>query len=184
MRLQFKNTDKRSKHYRTVKAIYNTAFPDEERAPIAMLMQRKKQGKGEFLTVFDGDEVVGMVYLVSDEKVAYLFYFAVAKSKRKRGYGSAILTALKAYCKDKKLFLALERTDEDAPNLPERIARRAFYERNGFVVIPRAIQEATVVFDTMSVGGVTVEPEEYAAVMRNWADAKLLERVAICMTKI
>ncbi len=155
-----------------LKKLYNTAFPAEERAPFRFMMSRVKKGKAEMLAAFDGDEFVGFAYMVCHEDIAYLFYLAVDESKRGMGYGSLIIAGVKKKYHGKRIFLAREQLDKSAPNYSQRVSRREFYLRRGFEDQPLLIQEASVVYDVMSVGGY-IYPEEYARLIKSWS-GKLL----------
>ncbi len=155
-----------------LKTLYNTAFPAEERAPFRFMMSRVKKGKAEMLAAFDGDEFVGFAYMVCHEDLVYLFYLAVEDDKRNMGYGSLIVEGVKKKYQGKRIFLAREQLDESAPNYSQRVSRREFYLRRGFKDQPLLIQEASVVYDVMSVGGY-IYPEEYARLIKAWS-GKLL----------
>ena len=158
-----------------LKRLYTSAFPAEERAPFRLMMSRIKTGKGEMLAAFDGDEFVGFAYIICHEDVAYLFYLAVEESKRGMGYGSLIIDGVKKKYHGKRIFLAREQLDESAPNYSQRVSRREFYLRRGFKDQPLLIQEASVVYDVMSVGGY-IYPEEYACLIKWWT-GKLLGKL-------
>lgn len=151
-----------------LKMLYNTAFPAEERAPFHMLMSRVKNGKAEMLTAFDGDEFIGFAYMVCHEDVVYLFYLAVKESKRGMGYGSLIIAGVKKKYHGKRIFLAREQLDKSAPNYSQRVSRREFYLRRGFKDQPLLIQEASVVYDVMSIGGY-IHPDEYDSLIKSWS---------------
>lgn len=182
MNIQFKELNKKMPVYKQVKKLYKTAFPREERAPFVLMTSAAKRGNGEFLIAFDGDEFVGLAYMVCSDALAYIFYLAVSEDKRSKGYGGAVLSALKERYKGRKLFLALEAMDESAPNIEQRRKRRSFYEKNGFEGVACKLKEATVVYDVMSIGG-TVTAAEYDKLITGWcgrfiktlADMRIIE---------
>ena len=100
--------------------------------------------------------------------MAYVFYLAVEKEMRGRGLGTQAVRALIRAYEGKRLFLALERLDETAPNYAQRLSRHAFYERCGLRDLPHYIKEANVVYAIMGTGG-PIRPEEYNAMMRAYA---------------
>lgn len=158
-----------------IRALYREAFPIEERAPFALLCRRAKQGRGTLLVAVDRGVFCGFFYVLDDDELAYVFYFAVAKEERGRGRGSEMLTLLRRYYSGKRLFLALEAPDEAASNAEQRLRRWRFYERNGFVQLPGHIKEGSVVFEVMGIGG-RVYAEEYARLVRRWC-GKWYQRV-------
>lgn len=165
-----------------VKKLYLTAFPAEERAPFFIMMNREKRGKSEMLVARDKGEFIGFVYMVCDEKLAYLFYLAVDDSKRGQGYGTKIIEALKEKYKGRRLFLAREQLDKSAENYEQRVNRHNFYLHCGFEDLPCCIKEGPVVYDVMGIGG-SVTAEEYHSLIKDWAgillkivDMKIIEK--------
>ena len=151
-----------------MKKLYYTAFPAEERAPWRLLVKRAGQHRAELLAATDGGSFAGMVYLVTMNDMAYLFYLAVEENMRGRGIGGQILTALKEKYPGKRLFIAREQLDKAADNYPQRESRRRFYLANGFEDWSGQIIEGTMVYDIMGVGR-PVTPPEYNALMKSWA---------------
>lgn len=164
------------KDHRIIKKVYGSAFPANERAPFFFIRRRALQDRAEMLVAEEDGEFIGFVYIVSHGDLIYLFYFAVAEDKRGGGNGSEILRLLKEYYSGKTLFLARESLDETADNSRERIARRNFYLRNGFVDLPCRIREASVVYDVMSTGE-NISPADYRILIRNWAGKFVLRFV-------
>lgn len=150
-----------------IRALYREAFPPEERAPFTLLRRRAKQGRGTLLVAVDRGVFCGFFYVLDDDELAYIFYFAVAKEERGRGRGSEMLTLLRRYYSGKRLFLALEAPDEAASNAKQRLRRWRFYERNGFVQLPGHIKEGSVLYDVMGMGD-SIGAEEYARLVRHW----------------
>ena len=165
MNLTLKKTEK--SEYKLVKRLYMIAFPPEERPPFFMLTRGVNRGHGDMLIARDGDEFVGFCYLISNEKAAYLFFFAIKESRRGMGYGSAILAELRQMYDGRRIFLARESLDETAENYSERVRRHGFYLRNGFSDLDVKIKEATVTYDVMSIGG-DVSAEEYDELITSW----------------
>ena len=168
MGISFKKLSKNMKEYREIKELYKRSFPKEERAPFWLMMRNAKRGKGDFLAAFDNDLFVGFAYIISNESLAYLFYLAVNDKLRAKGYGSMILSELKERYRNKNLFLALEDDDKSAPNYEQRKKRHKFYEKNGFSPIACRMQEASVIYDVMSTGGM-VTTKEYDKLITSWA---------------
>lgn len=152
------------KYYNTVKKLYLSAFPREERPPFYLLKSREKRGKGDFFVAKDGERFVGFSYVIPYLDTAYLYYFAIDEGLRGSGYGSAVLTELKRQYDGKRFYLAREMLDENAENFEQRVKRREFYLKNGFSDLPIRIKEAGVTFDVMGIGGV-IKKEEYDAMM-------------------
>lgn len=171
------------KDYRRVKKLYKTAFPPQERAPFRILMKNVKKPIVDFWAMYEGDEWVGLAYVVKNDSIAYLFYFAIDKGLRGKGYGRKTIQLLKEQYKSQKFFLALERLDENADNQEERVRRHGFYESCGLVDMPRRIREAKMTYATMGTGAV-VEPEEYISLMKEYLGRFASKRVVVDMYKI
>lgn len=166
MKLTFKQVTPALYEYKKIKQLYLTAFPADERAPFPLLMMKSYRKNADFYGIYIDGLWVGMVYVVSRGDVSYIFYLAIAKEHRGKGFGSTLIKALLRRYEGQRLFLALEQLDESAPNYEERLRRRHFYEKNGLHDLHCHIREGNVVFDTM--GTAPIAPEEYNALMREY----------------
>ena len=116
---------------RQAKALYQTAFPKEERLPWWILRLNARR-KGVDLSAFvEGDVFCGFTASVTVEDLHFLLFFAIDEEKRGMGYGSAILRMLQE--RYKTLVLNVELLDSAAENYEQRKRRFAFYQRNGLV---------------------------------------------------
>ena len=164
--------------YETIERIYNEAFPDDERAPMKLLKKRADKGKADFWALYAGERPVGMAYVVCCRDLAYLFYIAVDRSQRGKGYGTRTIHSLLEKYKGKRFFLALEQLDETAQNYEQRVKRHEFYKSCGLRDLPFRLKEGSVTFAAMggrrSDVGVgenadfTVAPEEYKELMNSY----------------
>ncbi len=177
MQITLKRVDKKCEDYQRIKQLYKTAFPAEERAPFWLLSIRSKKPAVDFWGIYDGPHWVGLMYVVSYAKLSYLFYFAVSSQMRGQGYGSGALEALKKQYSDHRIFLAIEQVDEKADNYAERVKRKAFYQRNGFTELHQKLQEGTVVYELLGIGG-AVKAEEYDRLIEQFT-GKLLKKCVV-----
>ena len=164
--------------YRSIKKLYISAFPRDERAPFFMLKKRAFQGKAEMLAAEENGEFIGFAYAITYRDMVYVFYLAVAKGKRGQGYGGKILGLLKKHFEGKALFLAREQLDDKAENIRERINRRNFYLANGFKDLPYRIREATVIYDLMSTDE-EINIKDYNILIKDWAGPVLSRLVKL-----
>lgn len=155
----------KDKHF--LKKLYKEAFPKDERAPFFLLWRQYKKSNGEFLIEKKDNKNIGFAYIISNDNLAYLSYFAINPHLRGMGYGSQVLTNLKEIYTGKRLFLAREKLDTSADNYDERLKRREFYLKNGFSDLPCSIKEASVIYDAMGIGG-SVSPYEYDEMVNVW----------------
>lgn len=116
--------------HRQVKALYESAFPKEERIPWWLLVASSRR-KGIGLSAWlDGDIFCGFTAWVTVENMHFLLFFAIVEEQRGKGCGSAILTELqKRY---PAVALNVELLDPAAENYSQRLRRFAFYRKNGF----------------------------------------------------
>lgn len=115
-----------------ISSLYETAFPDDEKAPFSSLIERSKKETVDFIGYYDNDKFIGFTYLIHDFDLHYIFYFAIVNELRNQGYGTEILNILKEKYKDETIFFEIETIDENADNYHERKRRKDFYLRNGF----------------------------------------------------
>ena len=162
-----KRARKEADFYPTVKAIYKEAFPKEERFPLAFFEYRAAKGKADFCTYWFGDTLVGFSYALKNETDVYVFYLAVKKEERGKGYGSEILDIIKEKYKDKVVCLDIEPVDENAENHGQRAARKLFYQKNGFTSQTERMEYAGVKYEIMSRGG-TVTDRAFQTLLKSW----------------
>ena len=146
--------------------LYARAFPRDERAPFFLLRRRAEQERGEMDIIREGERFLGFLYRIRQGNLSYLFYFALEESARGQGIGSKALSLLRQ--PGQRLLLAREALDPQAENTRQRVRRREFYLKNGFLDLPWGIREAGVTYDAMGWGG-EIAPKEYGALMASWA---------------
>lgn len=171
-----------SRDFGMIRALYNSAFPGNERAPLWLLTLRAAKKGVDFWSLHDKerDKFIGLLYIVSSGEVSYIFYLAIDEAERGKGYGSAVLGAVLRHYSDKRLFLSVERLDEPCDNYEQRVRRRSFYLKNGFEDKKRHIREGGMTFDMFGVGDPPTGNEydklidEYFGFMRKFITMKLL----------
>ena len=147
-------------HLKEIKKLYKSAFPFNERAPFFLIKKRMQEDICQFANIYYNDRFVGFFYLLGDSNLEYIFYFAIQKEFRHKGIGSTALQKLNEMFKDKKVFLAMEPIDKDAPNLEEREARLAFYESNGYMMLNRRVKEGPMIYELLGLN-CDITKEEY-----------------------
>ena len=134
-----------------LKKIYKEAFPREEKIPFWMLKMLARGSRGEFYGVYDHEELIGLVYNVYYKDIIYISYLAIDDTKRGAGYGGRILQTIQKKYSDSRIFLCIEEMDSNAENYEQRVRRKAFYESNGFKMLPFQVKEGIVMYDAMCV---------------------------------
>ncbi len=116
-----------------LRALYESAFPQEERIPWADLLRLVEEMPLEFAEYREGAELLGLTIVYPRPRLSWFWYFAVPEEKRGHGVGQRILSALLARYEGRSMVLDMEDPAQpDAPNPEQRRRRTAFYLRNGF----------------------------------------------------
>ena len=137
--LQFFEVTKDSPWFPQVKALYESAFPANERIPIKQLMDNKIQR--EFFAFVDdingSPTFCGFSNSITRGTITNIVYFAVEPKLRSRGYGSQILKTIHELHPDTRLVvdIEVEEDSKDAEELERRNRRRDFYLRNSFEAV-------------------------------------------------
>lgn len=117
-----------------LRQLYDTAFPAEERIPYDDIIHLLDVMDIDYTAYYNGEMLVGLTMVLRLPRFNWVWYFAVRKDLRGKGYGQAILTSvLNKYCDRVRPFiLDIESPEQsDAPNPEQRKRRHAFYLRNG-----------------------------------------------------
>lgn len=101
--------------------------------PFVLMLLMSCLWNTDFWAFYEGDTLCGIVYAASQGNVAFIMFFAVAAGLRSRGYGSCIVKQLASIYPDRKRIVSIEPCEEGVENLNQRIRRKAFYARNGYV---------------------------------------------------
>jgi GNAT superfamily N-acetyltransferase len=171
--LQFFDVTRDAPWFSQVKALYESAFPANERIPIKHLLDDKI--KREFWAFFDDDfrgnlsatetaatpTFCGFSNSISHGDITNIVYFAVVPELRSRGYGSQILQAIRRQHPDTRLVvdIEVEEDSKDAEELERRNRRRDFYQRNGFDASPVDYVWQGEHYRLLSAGGTVTEKE-------------------------
>ncbi|SHI65884.1 GNAT family N-acetyltransferase [Lutispora thermophila] len=153
------------KDYKLIRDLYNNAFPKIERFPIVLLKLFAMKPNIEFLSVYDNDVFCGILYLVNYKDKTLIYYFAVRSDLRSRGYGSKILTWIKQ--EKKSVSLIMETVREECDNLEQRLKRRDFYFRNGFIDTGYYLKDHSGTFDILSTES-EVDAEEFIKMIKQF----------------
>ncbi|MFR5601736.1 MAG: GNAT family N-acetyltransferase [Lachnospiraceae bacterium] len=143
-----------------IKEIYLEAFPKRERKPYFSLRRSVKKKKAMVMTAVEGDQLLGFTVLIPYEDMVMVDYLAVSSKIRSKGTGSYIMEQVCKHFADKKIVLLIERLDDASDNQDQRIARRRFYLKNGFISSGIFITGAGGDMEIMNYGGM-VSQEDY-----------------------
>ena len=126
---------------------------------MVFLLSRIKKDFIDFLAYYDDDKFVGFTYLITEGDLTFIQYIAVDSTLHSKGYGSAILSQIKALYPNNRIALNLEMLDENAENTEQRIKRRAFYDKNGYEDTGIITDVHGNTLDTLILGGTTTVEE-------------------------
>ena len=165
--LLFFEVTKKSPWLPQVKALYESAFPANERIPIKHLLDNKI--KREFWAFFDKEDgenaaapkFCGFSNSITHGSITNIIYFAVIPELRSRGYGSQILQAIRRQHPNTRIVvdIEVEEDSKDAEELERRNRRRDFYQRNGFDASPFDYVWQGEHYRLLSAGGTVTEKE-------------------------
>lgn len=121
-----------SKDLPTFESINTEAFPPFERVSFNTLFRLAGEMDTDILGVYEEAEPVGFIIIVKSDSCAYVFFLAIDKAVRSKGYGGRVLREVIQRYTDRQIILDFEELDPKAENYPQRVKRKAFYLRNGF----------------------------------------------------
>ncbi len=147
--------------------LYKSAFPKYERFPFWYIVKKSLKKQNEFYAIYDKEVFVGMLYTIAFKDIDYIMYFAINTNLRNGGYGSQVLKEWKEISKGKRLILNIEEIDEKASNFEERIRRKNFYLKNGYVNANVKSVERNFPFELLVLGE-KVTTFEFYSLMEGW----------------
>lgn len=147
--------------------LYLEAFPEDERPPVFIFKRTCKRKNSELITFYEDNQFIGFALLSFFENLAYLYFLAVKKEKRNKGYGAIILKTLFSLYPTATIFLLHEEIDNKYPDNELRKRRKKIYLRNGFIDNELKVNEFGVVYDSCYHGNRKVSFEEYYSLMRH-----------------
>ncbi len=155
-----------------VRRLYKEAFPRSERKPFSMIRRETARGRMELLVLLENEVPAGLAVTAVCAEPILIDYFAIDETMRGRGLGTAALAAIRSYYGEKTLFLEIEAPDPAAPNHIQRVARKRFYERSGFLDTGYRVQLMGIPMELLSTDTVMLEEchRAYRALYREWCD--------------
>lgn len=113
--------------------LYRRAFPPAERKPFSIIVAMWRKGKADVWCLTRDGRFAGFATTIHSAELILLDYLAIAPTQRGQGVGSEALRALLARYAGKGVFVEIESIYENAPDQENRLRRRRFYLRSGFV---------------------------------------------------
>ena len=115
-----------------IRRLYDKAFPRSERKPFGRIVSMMRAGKSDVWCFEKNGRFAGFASTIKDAELILIDYLAVVPKLRSRGVGSAMLAVMKQRA-EKPLFVEIESMYEPGEDQPQRMRRKQFYERSGFV---------------------------------------------------
>lgn len=112
--------------------INNEAFPDYERMSMEETFAFAADTDTDILGIYSETAAVGFAVLLKNEECAYLYYIAIDRNMRSKGYGGEALKRIIEMYPHLQIILDFEEIDITAKNIAQRQRRKAFYLKNGF----------------------------------------------------
>ena len=162
--LELRHADENAPHLNAIIALYEGAFPANERRPLEPLLC-DKTGAGEVFAALDGDRFVGMLALLTHGDITHIIYFAVEPALRRRGYGSQLLKAVRRLYPQNRIVADVEAPKPGSANATQREKRIDFYRRNGYAVTDIRYHWEDEDYWVMALGG-DVSGSEFGAFWR------------------
>lgn len=159
MSINFQPLNIHDANYLNVLALYREAFPEIRRIPQWLLRYKMRKGKAGFNVIYEHNTWLGFIYTTEYKDIIYIQFMAIAECHRSSGYGSKVIDSIKdMYC-GKRIVLNIEELNEYAENYPQRLKRKAFYEKNGFNSSGYIVKEPAERVEVLIFGGNTNKEE-------------------------
>lgn len=147
-----------SKELPQLLALYERAFPVNERKPLDSLLQ-DETGHGKIQAAYAEGVFAGFICLLEVNDMVHIIYFAVEETMRGAGIGSQILQELARENPKKRIIADIEEPEPGADNHLQRITRKKFYLRNGYIENNIHYNWRGTNYTILSIGGAVTEAE-------------------------
>ena len=112
--------------------LYERAFPENERSPLDPMLE-DDTGSAEILSAHTEVGYCGFICILQCNDIVHIIYFAVEEQFRGQGMGTQILEQIVQEYPGKRVIVDIEMPEEGVENNAQRIRRKAFYLRCGFL---------------------------------------------------
>lgn len=126
------------------------AFPPEEYLAPKKLIEMSQDDGFDFYALYDKDMFVGFMVVTTYKCLSYLFFLAIDSTLRSKGYGSRAIETLKVLYPEHIQIVDFEMPDETAPNNAQRMSRRKFYLKNGYMETGKFLAYLGVEYEVFS----------------------------------
>jgi len=113
-----------------INALYQSAFPKNERKPLALFLE--EADCCDFVAFYEDDMYCGFAILLTWKDITHILYFAIENALREKGYGASALNQLRTLRPGNRFIADIETDNVWSPNHQQRQRRKQFYLRNGY----------------------------------------------------
>lgn len=146
--------------WQMIQEIYLEAFPKAERKPFFMIKREVKRRKAQLLVAMDEDSLQGFTIVIPYKDKLMIDYLAISHYSRGKGIGSYIIQEICKQFPNKRIVLLIEQPDDKAKNQIQRLERRKFYLKNGFLSSDITINSTSGKMEVLNKGDKLL-PKEY-----------------------
>lgn len=170
MNFNFLDIKNDREYNKKVKKLYTSAFPKDERIPFILLKLLARKNKAKFYGIYDNKKFVGLIYNIYYKDIILIYYFAIDKESRSKGYGSKILEFIKQKYNKHRIVLSIEQIDKNSNNYKQRVKRKQFYIKNGFKEANYIIKERKIIYEMLyyNENNKKVTLQEYKELMKDY----------------
>lgn len=165
MSISLRPLTKHDENYLKVIDLFKTAFSGAQRIPTWVLRYRLRNGKLGLSVIYSGDTWVGLIYITELKDIVFMHFLAISESCRSVGYGGKAMNLVKETHAGKRIVLNIEELDAQAANYQQRVKRKSFYERCGFISSGYSVKEPREQLEMMIFGG-AIRKEEIEEIYR------------------
>lgn len=149
-----------------ISGLFLEAFPEEERPPLNVFLKSLKKKEVTLLAFYDDQSFIGFAYLAIYKDICCIFFLAVSPNHRHQGYGGQILEIIKEEYRDHVLMLGFEEVNPKYENYEERVLRKSFYNKHGFIDNKLKTNEYDVIYETAYIGSHRVSFLDYKEIFK------------------
>lgn len=166
----------KGRNRKKIKEIYTASFLKEDRMPFWLMIALAKTKNTDFLAFYDGDTLCGFVYLAAMKDLVFVMFLAVDENLRSKGYGSKILEEVQAIYPKHKIIVSIERCDEPAENLEQKLRRKRFYLHNGYSETGYSLEMGNKAQEILIKNG-TFQAEEFSSFFRKYSNGTVRPKI-------
>lgn len=166
MSINLKPLSKYDLNYLKVIDLYKHAFPGAQHIPTWLLRYKLRNGKAGFSSIYTDDTWIGLIYITEYKDIIFIQFLAISESHHSGGYGSKVMDSMQDTYSGKRVVLNIEVLDSQIKNNPQRIRRKAFYEKNGFSSSGYIVLEPKEKLEMLIHGG-SISKEEIEAIYKD-----------------